>query len=33
MRLTLIDWLVIAAYFALNVAIGFYYKAREQERQ
>ena len=28
MRLTLIDWLVIAAYFALNVAIGFYYKAR-----
>lgn len=28
MQLTLLDWLVIAAYFALNVAIGFYYKAR-----
>jgi Na+/proline symporter len=28
MRLTIIDWLVIAAYFALNVGIGFYYKAR-----
>jgi SSS family solute:Na+ symporter len=28
MRLTIIDWLVIAAYFALNISIGFYYKAR-----
>ena len=28
MQLTIIDWLVIAAYFALNVAIGFYYKSR-----
>ena len=28
MQLTLIDWLVIGAYFALNVAIGFYYKSR-----
>jgi Na+/proline symporter len=28
MQLTLLDWLVVAAYFALNVAIGFYYKAR-----
>jgi solute:Na+ symporter, SSS family len=28
MRLTLIDWLVIGAYFALNLAIGFYYKSR-----
>ena len=28
MRLTIIDWLVIGAYFALNIAIGFYYKAR-----
>jgi solute:Na+ symporter, SSS family len=28
MTLTLIDWLVIAAYFALNLAIGFYYARR-----
>ena len=28
MQLTIIDWLVIAAYFALNIAIGFYYKSR-----
>src|SRR3977135_3967740 len=28
MRLTSIDWLVIGAYFALNVGIGFYYKSR-----
>jgi len=28
MQLTIIDWLVIGAYFALNIAIGFYYKAR-----
>ena len=28
MQLTLIDWIVIGAYFALNIGIGFYYKAR-----
>ena len=28
MRLTIIDWLIIAAYFALNIGIGFYYKSR-----
>jgi Na+/proline symporter len=28
MQLTIIDWLVIGAYFALNIGIGFYYKAR-----
>src|SRR6266571_1883387 len=28
MRLTIIDWLVIGLYFAFNVGIGFYYKAR-----
>ena len=28
MKLTYIDWLVIAAYFLFNLAIGFYYKAR-----
>ena len=28
MQLTIIDWIVIGAYFALNIAIGFYYKAR-----
>lgn len=28
MQLTAIDWLVVALYFALNVGIGFYYKAR-----
>src|SRR6185503_648276 len=28
MQLTFIDWLVIGLYFALNVAIGWYYKAR-----
>jgi solute:Na+ symporter, SSS family len=28
MQLTIIDWLVIGAYFALNVGIGFYYKSR-----
>ena len=28
MRLTIIDWIVIGAYFALNVGIGFYYKSR-----
>ena len=28
MRLTIIDWIVIGAYFALNVGIGLYYKSR-----
>src|SRR5213594_3931005 len=28
MRLTIIDWLIIGLYFAFNVGIGFYYKAR-----
>ena len=28
MRLTIIDWLIIAAYFVFNIGIGFYYKAR-----
>jgi Na+/proline symporter len=28
MRLTIIDWLIIGLYFAFNIGIGFYYKAR-----
>ncbi|HCS46757.1 MAG TPA: sodium:proline symporter [Candidatus Aminicenantes bacterium] len=28
MRLTLIDWLVVAAYFAFNLAIGLYYRKK-----
>ncbi|HEV8263615.1 MAG TPA: sodium:solute symporter family protein [Gemmatimonadales bacterium] len=28
MRLTYVDWLIIALYFGFNIAIGFYYKAR-----
>src|SRR5215813_8323273 len=28
MRLTWIDWLVIVVYFAINLAIGFYYYRR-----
>ena len=28
MRLTIVDWLIIAAYFLFNVLIGFYYKNR-----
>jgi solute:Na+ symporter, SSS family len=28
MRLTFVDWLIIGLYFAFNIAIGFYYKAR-----
>jgi len=28
MTLTLVDWLVIAGYFALNLAIGLYYAGR-----
>ena len=27
-KLTYIDWIIIAAYFAFNIAIGFYYKSR-----
>jgi Na+/proline symporter len=28
MTLTFVDWLIIGLYFAFNIAIGFYYKAR-----
>ncbi len=28
MKLTYVDWAVVAAYFLLNLGIGFYYKAR-----
>ena len=28
MKLTIIDWAIIAAYFLFNLAIGFYYKSR-----
>ncbi len=28
MKLTALDWAVIAAYFLFNLAIGFYYKGR-----
>ena len=28
MRLTLVDWAVVALYFLFNLAIGFYYKSR-----
>ena len=28
MKLTIIDWAIIAAYFPFNLAIGFYYKSR-----
>jgi len=28
LQLTLTDWLIVALYFVLNAAIGFYYKAR-----
>jgi solute:Na+ symporter, SSS family len=27
-KLTIVDWVIVAAYFAFNLAIGFYYKAR-----
>jgi Na+/proline symporter len=27
-KLTIVDWAIVAAYFAFNLAIGFYYKAR-----
>src|SRR5437773_7713127 len=28
MKLTLLDWSIVAAYFLFNLAVGFYYKAR-----
>jgi Na+/proline symporter len=28
MQLSVVDWLVVAAYFLLNIAIGYYYKKR-----
>jgi len=28
MRLTAVDWLIVASYFVINLAIGLYYKAR-----
>src|SRR5229473_1643063 len=28
MKLTVLDWCVVGAYFAFNLAVGFYYKAR-----
>src|SRR5260370_15011271 len=28
MRLTILDWSIVAAYFAFNLAVGFYYKSR-----
>jgi len=28
MQLTVLDWVVVAAYFLINIAIGFYYKSR-----
>ncbi len=28
MKLTLVDWLIIAGYFLFNILIGFYYKSR-----
>lgn len=28
MQLTVVDWIVVALYFALNIGIGFYYKSR-----
>jgi len=28
MQLTIIDWVFVALYFALNIAIGLYYKNR-----
>jgi len=28
LQLTLIDWTIVALYFALNIGVGFYYKAR-----
>ena len=28
MKLTALDWAIVAAYFLFNLAVGFYYKAR-----
>src|SRR5215471_4805765 len=28
MKLTVVDWAIVAAYFLFNLAVGFYYKAR-----
>ena len=28
MKLTIVDWIIVAAYFAFNLAIGFYYKSK-----
>src|SRR5437667_12630419 len=28
MKLTALDWTVVAAYFLFNLAVGFYYKSR-----
>ena len=28
MQISILDWVVVAAYFLLNIAIGFYYKKR-----
>src|SRR6266481_4787460 len=28
MKLTALDWCVVAAYFLFNLAVGFYYKSR-----
>src|SRR5260221_14647863 len=28
MKLTVLDWAVVAAYFLFNLAVGFYYKSR-----
>src|SRR6267154_1168555 len=28
MRLTVLDWSIVAAYFAFNLAVGFYYRSR-----
>ena len=28
MKLTVVDWIIVAAYFAFNLAIGFYYKSK-----
>lgn len=28
MQISILDWVAVAAYFLLNIAIGFYYKKR-----
>ena len=32
MKLTLVDWSIIAAYFLFNLLIGFYYKKQSRAR-